>query len=196
MFNTSEDKSTPTKSSQQLKGPANPAQKINEIVEKKPVTLKDVLKDTLGSIKDDIQDAAEGVLAQVENAADGFNLQPNGIGNVHGNQLGGLGGRLLDQAKENVTARLLLDNVHGAGGLGSIQDAINGGLINAVSNAITGSLAGGPNNQGGPSGGSGINDNIHPMAIDSTPDGDISPKKVYDEIAPDQDGPINENVHE
>lgn len=194
MFN--EDKATPQKTSQQLKSPADPAQRINEIVDKKPVTLKDVLKDTLGSIKDDIVDAGQGVLAQVQNAADGFNLQPNGIGNVHGNQLGGLGGRLLDQAKDNVTARLLLDNVHGAGGLSSIQDAINGGLINAVSNSITGGLAGGPNNQGGPSGGGGINDNIHPMAIDSTPDGDISPKKVYDEIAPDRDDPINDNVHE
>lgn len=221
MFN--EDKATPQKTSQQLPNPANPAQgNLNQVPEKKRVTKADPLsnvhdasdpraesitdrgrvtlgdagKDALGSIKDDIVDAGQGVLAQVQNAANSFSLQPNGIGNVHGTQLSGAAGTLLDLAKENVTAKLLLDNVHGAGGLGSIQDAINGGLINAISNQITGGLAGGPNNQGGPSGGGGINDNIHPMAIDSTPDGNISPKKVYDEIAPDRDDPINDNVHE
>ena len=210
-----ESKSAPKKTDRQLPGPADPAQSNLNTVSGKPapgrlgdalsnqnvngspeererVRLGDVVKDTLGSIKDDIQDAAAGVVAGVTNAVDSFSLQPNGIGNVHGNVISGVAGGLIDQAKENLTARLLLDNVHGAAGAGSIQDAINGGLINAISNQITG----GGNTQTGPTGGGGgLNDNIHPAAIDSSPDGNISPKKVYDPIAPDQDGPINDNVH-
>ena len=193
LFN--ENKSAPKRTRQQLPNPANPAQgNLNQVSERKRVTLSDALKDTLGSIKDDIQDSAEGLVSGVTNAVDSLSLQPNGIGNVHGTQLSGAAGTLLDLAKESVTAKLLLDNVHGAGGLGSIQDAINGGLINAISNQITGGLPGGANNQGAPATG-GVNENIHPMAIDSTPDGNISPKKVYDEIAPDRDDPINDNVH-
>lgn len=195
LFN--ENKSAPKRTVQQLPNPANPAQgNLNQVPDRKRVNLRDALKDTLGSIKDDIQDTAEGLVSGVTNAVNSFSLQPNGIGNVHGNQLSGAAGTLLDLAKENITAKLLLDNVHGIGGLNTIQDAINGGLINAISNQITGGLPGGANNQGGPAGGVGINDNIHPIAIDSTPDGNISPKQVYDTIAPDRDEPINDNVYD
>ena len=221
LFN--ENKSAPKKTVQQLPNPANPAQgNLNQVPEKRgvtkadplsnvhdasdpraesitdrgKVTLGDAVKDALGSIKDDAQDAAQGAIAGATNAVNSLSLQPNGIGNVHGTQLSGAAGTILDLAKENLTAKLLLDNVHDSGGLGSIQDAINGGLINAISNQITGGLPGGANNQGGPAGGGGINDNIHPTAIDSTPDGNISPKQVYDPIAPDRDEPINDNVHD
>lgn len=194
LFN--ENKSAPKRTIQQLPNPANPAQgNLNQVPDRKRVNLRDVLKDTLGSIKDDIQDSAEGLVSGVTNAVNSFSLQPNGIGNVHGNQLSGAAGTLLDLAEENVTAKLLLDNVHGIGGLNTIQDAINGGLINAIANQI-GGLSGGANNQGGSSGGGNTGDRIHPNVIDSTPDGNISPKQVYDTIAPDRDEPINDNVHD
>ena len=131
----------------------------------------------------------------VTNAIDSFSLQPNGIGNVHGTQIGGFAGNLLDSAVGNLKGKLLLDNVHGAGGLGSIQDAINGGLINAVGNLIQGQLnSGGSAASAFASGGSGVGDRIHEFAIDSTPDGNLN-ANVNDPIAQKQAGPLNDNVH-
>ena len=164
--------------------------------ERTKVGLKDLAKNTIGSIKDDIQDTAAGLVSGVTNAIDSFSLQPNGIGNVHGTQIGGFAGNLLDNAVGNLTAKLLLDNVHGAGGLGSLQDAINGGLINAVGNLIQGQL-----NSGGSAasaiaggGGSGVGDRIHELGIDSSPDGNLN-AKVHDPIAQAQIGPLNDNVY-
>jgi len=163
--------------------------------ERTKVGLKDLAKNTIGSIKDDIQDTAAGLVSGVTNAIDSFSLQPNGIGNVHGTQIGGFAGNLLDNAVGNLTAKLLLDNVHGAGGLGSIQDAINGGLINAVGNLIQGQL-----NSGGSAasaivgGGSGVGDRIHELGIDSSPDGNLN-AKVHDPITQAQTGPLNDNVY-
>ena len=79
--------------------------------ERTKVGLKDLAKNTIGSIKDDIQDTAAGLVSGVTNAIDSFSLQPNGIGNVHGTQIGGFAGNLLDNAVGNLTAKLLLDNV-------------------------------------------------------------------------------------
>jgi hypothetical protein len=171
--------------------------RAQSVTERKRIGLKDLAKDTIGSIKDDIQDTAAGLVAGVTNAIDSFSLQPNGIGNVHGTQIGGFAGNLLDSAVGNLKGKLLLDNVHGAGGLGSIQDAINGGLINAVGNLIQGQL-----NSGGSAasafasggGGSGVGDRIHEFAIDSTPDGNLN-ANVNDPIAQKQAGPLNDNVH-
>jgi len=164
--------------------------------ERTKVGLKDLAKNTIGSITDDIKDTAAGLVSGVTNAIDSFSLQPNGIGNVHGTQIGGFAGNLLDNAVGNLTAKLLLDNVHGAGGLGSLQDAINGGLINAVGNLIQGQL-----NSGGSAasaiaggGGSGVGDRIHELGIDSSPDGNLN-AKVHDPIAQAQTGPLNDNVY-
>ena len=185
--------------------------RAESVTERKKIGLKDLAKNTIGSIVDDVKDTAAGLAAGVTNALDSFSLQPNGIGNVHGTQIGGFAGNLLDKAVGDLTAKLLLDNVHGAGGLGSIQDAINGGLINAVGNLITGSLAGGSQASVGiGGGGASVGERIHAAAIDSTPDGNLNQQvhnqvaqqqtgplnqKVYDPVAPVQQGPINDNVH-
>ena len=185
--------------------------RAESITERKKIGLKDLAKNTIGSIVDDVKDTAAGLVAGVTNALDSFSLQPNGIGNVHGTQIGGFAGNLLDKAVGDLTAKLLLDNVHGAGGLGSIQDAINGGLINAVGNLITGSLAGGSQASVGiGGGGASVGERIHTAAIDSTPDGNLNQQvhdqvaqqqtgplnqKVYDPVAPVQQGSINDNVH-
>ena len=72
--------------------------RAQSVTERKRIGLKDLAKDTIGSIKDDIQDTAAGLVAGVTNAIDSFSLQPNGIGNVHGTQIGGFAGNLLDSA--------------------------------------------------------------------------------------------------
>jgi hypothetical protein len=185
--------------------------RAESLTERKKVGLKDLAKNTIGSIVDDVKDTAAGLVAGVTNALDSFSLQPNGIGNVHGTQIGGFAGNLLDKAVGDLTAKLLLDNVHGAGGLGSIQDAINGGLINAVGNLIQGELAGGSQASVGiGGGGANVGERIHGAAIDSSPDGGLNQKiheevaqqqtgplnqKVYDPVAPGQQGPMNDNVH-
>mgnify|MGYP003686037913 FL=1 len=169
--------------------------RAQSVTERKRIGLKDLAKDTIGSIKDDIQDTAAGLVSGVTNAIDSFSLQPNGIGNVHGTQIGGFAGNLLDNAVGNITGKLLLDNVHGAGGLGSIQDAINGGLINAVGNLIQGQLnSGGSAASAFASGGSGVGDRIHELGVDSSPDGSLN-DSVHDPIAPRQSSPLNQNIH-
>jgi hypothetical protein len=169
--------------------------RAQSVTDRKKIGLKDLAKDTLGSIKDEIEDTAAGLVSGVTNAIDSFSLQPNGIGNVHGTQIGGFAGNLLDNAVGNLTGKLLLDNVHGAGGLGSIQNAINGGLINAVGNLIQGQLnSGGSAESAFAGGGSGVGDRIHELAIDSSPDGNLN-SNVNDPIAQPQAGPINDNVY-
>ena len=169
--------------------------RAESITERKKIGLKDLAKNTIGSIKDDIQDTAEGLVSGVTNAIDSFSLQPNGIGNVHGTQIGGFAGNLLDNAVGNITGKLLLDNVHGAGGLGSIQDALNGGLINAVGNLIQGQLnSGGSATSAFGGGGSGVGDRIHELGVDSSPDGSLN-DSVHDPIAPQQASPLNQNIH-
>jgi hypothetical protein len=168
--------------------------RAESITDRKKIGLKDLAKDALGSIKDDIEDTAQGLVSGVTNAIDSFSLQPNGIGNVHGNQIGGFAGNLLDQAVDNITGKLLLDNVHGAGGLGSIQDAINGGLINAVGNLIQGQLNSGGSVASAFAGGGNVGERIHELGIDSSPDGNLN-AKVHDPIAQTQEGPIGDNVY-
>jgi hypothetical protein len=168
--------------------------RAESITDRKKIGLKDLAKDALGSIKDDIEDTAQGLVSGVTNAIDSFSLQPNGIGNVHGNQIGGFAGNLLDQAVDNITGKLLLDNVHGAGGLGSIQDAINGGLINAVGNLIQGQLNSGGSVESAFAGGGNVGERIHELGIDSSPDGNLN-AKVHDPIAQTQEGPIGDNVY-
>lgn len=220
MFN--EDKSSPKRTEQQLPSPLDPKQaqlsqvpptaptgpilpdtlsNVNgSIEERERVRLGDVVKENLGKVVDEIEDTAAGLVAQVESAVDSFSLQPNGIGNVHGNIIQGAAGSLLDQAVENVTARLLLDNVHDAGGFGSIQDAINGGLINAIGNLV-GSGGGNPsgNTMSGGSGGAGgtsVGDRIHEIGIDSSPDGNLNNRIHEPAIDSTPDGNLNSRIHE
>lgn len=221
-----EDKAAPTKTDQQLRGPADPAQRVNEMSAKPPtnisrvndalsnvngvtpeqraaererVRLGDVIRENLGKVVDDVEDTAAGLVGQVENAVNSFSLQPNGLGNAHGNIIQGVAGSLLDTAVENATARLLLDNVHGAGGLGSIQDAINGGLINAIGNLVG---SGGDNPTGGAlsggfgGGGGNVGERIHPDGVDSSPDGNIQERVYEPAVDSSPDGGLNQRIHE
>ena len=83
-------------------------------------SVKDAAADKLKSIKD-------GVMAKVDSFKGAFSQEPNGLANVYGHSRTGLSGplaSLADQAIDNLTASLLLGNVHGANTLSNIQDAI------------------------------------------------------------------------
>ena len=154
-------------------------------------TYKSVLKDrTLGKIGDAVDSAIGGITGRIDSIKDSLSLENNSdIGNVHGVPTGILSG-LMDKAEDAVLSRLLLGNVHGVSA-GSLLDAVQAGSINAIANQL-GGLFGGGNAQARTGG----MDNIHPAGVDSSPDGNISPMKVYDPIAPSTNGPINDNVHE
>jgi len=153
-------------------------------------SVKDAANDKLKSIKD-------GVMGKIDNFKGAFSQEPNGLANVYGSSRTGLSGplaSLADQAIDNVMASLLLGNVHGVGGLGSIKDAITAGSVNAIAN-LAGQLF--TNNDNSPKGDLSPG-NIYPtdnFALDSSPDGNISPKKVYDNTPDDRDDPINDNVY-
>ena len=155
-------------------------------------TFKSVLKDnTLGKIGDAVEDAIDGVTGRVNNAVNSLTLQGNSdIGNVHGRATG-LAASLINQASESVLSKLLLGNVHGLSG-GSLLDAVQAGSINAIANQI-GGLFGGANNAGG---GGGINENIHPNGVDSSPDGFLNMRIHSPGVDSTPDGGLNENVHE
>jgi hypothetical protein len=155
-------------------------------------SVKDAAADKLKSIKD-------GVMGKIDNFKGAFSQEPNGLANVYGSSRTGLSGplaSLADQAIDNLTASLLLGNVHGANTLSNIQDAISSGSVNAIAN-LAGQLFTNNNNDSAP--GDLSPGNIHPtdnFALDSSPDGNISPKKVYDQRrAPDRDDPLNDNVY-
>lgn len=156
----------------------------------------DKLKDI---VKEKAQDKLDALKARGNNLLDSFGGPNSEIGSVYDTgidilDVGGAGGTIINSVADRLTGALFLGNVHGAGGLGTLQDAINAGSVNAIAN-LAGQLFGqrrevpsdlSPNN-------------IYPkdnFALDSSPDGNISPKQVYDPIAPDRDDPINENVHE
>ena len=155
-------------------------------------TFKSVLKDnTLGKVGDAIDDTLSGIEGRVNNAVNSLTLQGNSdIGNVHGLATG-LAANLIDRASESVLSKLLLGNVHGLSG-GSLLDAVQAGSINAIANQI-GGLFGGANNAGG---GGGINENIHPNGVDSSPDGFLNMRIHSPGVDSTPDGGLNENVHE
>lgn len=155
-------------------------------------TFGDVVKNrTLGKAQDAVEGAIDGATSRVDNTINSLTLQGNSeIGNVYGIPTG-LAGNLLNQAEDAVLGKLLLGNVYGASG--SLLDAVQAGSINAIANQV-GQLFG--TNNPGPSGGGGISENIYPPGVDSSPDGDISPQKVYDDIPPESNSPINDNAHE
>lgn len=155
-------------------------------------TFKSVLKDnTLGKVGDAIDDTLSGIEGRVNSAVDSLSLQNNSdIGNVHGKTTG-LASTLIDRASESVLSKLLLGNVHGLSG-GSLLDAVQAGSLNAIANQI-GSLFGGANNAGS---GGGINENIHPNGVDSSPDGFLNQRIHPPGVDSTPDGGLNENVHE
>ena len=155
-------------------------------------TFKSVLKDnTLGKVEDAVDDALSGIEGRVNSAADSLSLQNNSdIGNVHGLPTG-LAANLINRATDSVMSRLLLGNVHGLSG-GSLLDAVQAGSINAIANQL-GSLFGGANNSGG---GGGINENIHPNGVDSSPDGFLNQRIHPTGVDSSPDGGLNQNVHE
>ena len=88
-------------------------------------------------------------------------------------------------------SKLLLGNVHGLSG-GSLLDAVQSGSVNAIANQL-GSLFGGGNNSGGSGG---INENIHPTGVDSSPDGFLNFRIHPTGVDSTPDGNLNDNVHE
>jgi hypothetical protein len=87
-------------------------------------------------------------------------------------------------------SKLLLGNVHGISG-GSLLDAVQSGSVNAIANQL-GSLFGGfGSNSGG-----GINENIHPNGVDSSPDGFLNFRIHPTGVDSTPDGNLNDNVHE
>lgn len=151
--------------------------------------FKDVLKKrTLGRVTDAVGDTVDALGNKVENIQDSLTLQNNSdIGNVYG-QPTGLAGQLLNRAEDAVLGKLLLGNVHGLNP-GTLLDAIGQGSVNGILNQV-GQLFGVNDPLQTPN-----MDNIHPTAVDSSPDERISPKRVYDDIPQEPQVRINENVY-
>lgn len=175
-----------------------------------PFDPKDFVQGKLDSA---VQGAKDAALAKFDNLKDGLLGGNNSeIGNAYGKSTGALTSSLLDRAEESILSKLFLGNVHGAGALGTIQDAIRTGSVNSIGNLVTDLFGGfGQNNntqtgsispgrihpEGVDSSADGsINDNVYPPVVDSSPDGNISPQKVYDDIPPESNSPINDNAHE
>jgi|TARA_B110000908_G_C10224507_1_gene437183 hypothetical protein len=154
-------------------------------------SVKDAATDKLKSIKD-------GVMGKIDNFKGAFSQDPNGIANVYGHSRTGLSGPLAsiaDNAIDNLTASLLLGNVHGANTLSNIQDAITAGSVNAIAN-LAGQLFNKKSSEvPGNMSPTQVYDKPSNFVLDSSPDGNISPKQVYDRRAPDRDDPINDNIY-
>lgn len=159
---------------------------------------------TIGKVESVLADTKDAVTAQANSIANSF-ANPDQPGLVK---------NLLDKGIEDLTGSLLLGNVHGLGGtINDISTAIKTGSLNAVGNLV-GNLVGNNNRGEGGADVGGLG-NVGLDGSDSTPD-NIKLGKIYDELndgigqaeqvlgkdnvhgttAPDNDGPINENVHE
>ena len=172
-----------------------------------PFDPRQRVQDKIGDLASGVKDAAA---ARLNNIKDQFGMNDSGrLGNAYGSNLGQLANNLIDGAQDAVLANLFLGNVHGASELGSFQDAIRAGSINGIGNLVTdmfGSTGNNPRPQVDkrekvypdrlPENDFLGKENIHPVGVDSSPDGNITPKRVYDDQSPDIDNPINENVHE
>tara|TARA_B100000767_G_scaffold126005_1_gene120128 strand:+ start:5021 stop:5527 length:507 start_codon:yes stop_codon:yes gene_type:complete len=147
---------------------------------------------TLGKIGDAVDNAVSGITGRIDSAKNSLTLQGNSdIGNVHGGTTG-LASTLIGRATDSVLSKLLLGNVHGLSG-GSLLDAVQAGSINAIANQV-GQLFGVSAPSTG--GGGGINENIHPMAIDSSADGFLNQRIHETGVDSTPDGNLNENVYE
>lgn len=170
--------------------------KMNTLEDSTLGSVKDSngLKDRLGAAAkgkmNKLKDRALGVVAQATNVLDG--LTPGALGNAHGALLTGPLANVANQIGENLTGKLFLDNVYGVSTSATVADAIKQGSINGLINAAGQLSTGGGSTSGGGS--------ISPKQVYDTIapdiDGPISPKKVYDPSAPDLDTPINDNVYE
>jgi hypothetical protein len=112
------------------------------------------------------------VTARINNVKDGLSLQSNGIDNVHGKEFTGAVGNIINQLEDNLTGGLFLGNIHGSGGIANLADAISAGSLNGIANVVTngfGSFASNNTNKA-----ISIDENIHPIGIDSSPDGSIN----------------------
>jgi len=94
------------------------------------------------------------------------------LGDIAKEKAGTIVGSAVDRTVENLTAKLLLGNVHGASTLSSIQDAVRAGSVNGIANVIRGNSS----------------------RRGATPSGELG--KAYDAVALDSEGPINENIHD
>ena len=128
-------------------------------------------------LKRSAKERADGAVARVTNIFDGLPGN-DGLGNVHTELLTGQLAQLANSVTEAATARLFLGNVYGINTASSIQDVINTGSLNAISNA-----AGQLFNQNNSS------SNTNDLST-------INPNKVYDPVIDSQQGPINERVYE
>ena len=170
--------------------------KKSPFIKKPDIDLKSigdqVKKRTLGKIEGAAENLIDGVQGRIQSTVDSLTFQENSkIGNVHGLPTG-IAGDLLDKAEDSILSKLLLGNVHGVSS-GSLLDAVQSGSINAIANQI-GQLFG-INNPGG-SGGGGINENIHPTGVDSSPDGFLDFRIHKPGVDSTPDGNLNENVYE
>lgn len=138
--------------------------------------------------------AIGGTVAQFKNLAQGVTGGP-GLGNANGKILGGAAASIVNNAIDNVVGSVLLDNVYGVSTLSTIAGAIQQGSINGILNAA-GQLAGNLTGSGNSGGVGGDLSSIYDgPGIDSSPDGNISPKKVYDDSPGDNDDISNDNVY-
>lgn len=94
------------------------------------------------------------------------------LGDIAKEKAGAIVGSAVDRTVENLTAKLLLGNVHGASTLSSIQDAVRAGSVNGIANVIRGNSS----------------------RRSANPSGELG--KAYDAVALDSEGPINENIHD
>lgn len=171
--------------------------KKSPFIKKPDIDLKSIgdqlKKRTLGKIGDAAENIIGGVQGTIQSTVDSLTFQQNSdIGNVYGIPTG-IAGDLINRAEDSIMSKLLLGNVHGLSG-GSLLDAVQSGSINAIANQV-GELFGGANNVAG-GGGGGINEKIHPMGIDSSPDGFLNQRIHEAGIDSTPDGNLNDNVYE
>lgn len=137
--------------------------------------------------------AIGGTVAKLNNLAQGITGGP-GLGNANGKILGGAAANIAGSLIEDAVGSILLDNVHGVSTLSTVAGAIQQGSINGLINAA-GQIAGNLGVANINTGGGKLPSIYDGPGIDSSPDGNISPKKVYDAITPDRDDAINDNVY-
>ena len=182
-FDATQNPQTQTEKSPFIKKPNIDLKSIGEQVKKR----------TLGKLEGAAEDLIGGVQGRIQSTVDSLTFQENSkIGNVHGLPTG-IAGDLLDKAEDSILSKLLLGNVHGVSS-GSLLDAVQSGSINAIANQI-GQLFGVNDPRSG-GGGGGINEKIHPMGIDSSPDGFLNQRIHEAGVDSTPDGNLNDNVYE
>lgn len=171
-----------------------------------PFDPKDFVQGKLDDAVQGVKDAALNKFGNLKDAIAGGNNSE--IGNAYGDSTGSLTSSILGQAEESILAKLFMGNVHGVNA-GNLQTAIRAGSVNALANVVTDLFGGFGSNPTANSENLGKiypdfvvendelgQERIHPQGVDSSPDGNISPTRVYDDSPPPSNAPINDNVHE